>query len=149
WVVTPVRLAPTGRRWRPFPPAAARAVIDGVRVVQGSPGAQPWQQPVVGFLNRAAPAAAVERLDPDARPIIEMSQRTVNLRVTVVIAARYREPTMGPQIVRIEMHRGHGMSGARRPLLIEATQQVVTFVPVKERLEERRFRQFSAHTMIV
>src|SRR5690606_712556 len=82
-------------------------------------------------------------------PIIEMSQRTVNLRVTVVIAARYREPTMGPQIVRIEMHRGHGMSGARRPLLIEATQQVVTLVPVKERLEERRFRQFSEDTRIV
>ena len=73
----------------------------------------------------------------------------MNLCLAVVITAGYREPTMGAQVVGIEMDRGYGVTGTCRSLLVKATEKMVSFMPLKERLEECSFRQRGAYAMVV
>src|SRR6266487_4984461 len=148
-MVLPVRLSPVRRRGSPLPPSPPGAVVHRMRVVEVGTGTQPGQQPVEGFFQRATPARTVERLDPHARSAVQVSQRGVDFRLAMVIAARGGVPAVGARVVRVQLHALDGISSACRALLVEAAGETALLMPLEEGFEEGRLGKGGAGGVVV
>src|SRR5438876_5141316 len=135
-IVLPVRLSPIRRWGSPLPPSSPGAVVHCMGIVEVSTGTHPGQQPVKGFRQRPSPARTVERLDPHARPVVEVSQRGVNFCLAMVIAARGSVPAVSARVVRVQLHTLDGVASTCRMLLVESAEKSALLMPLEERLEQ-------------
>src|SRR6266568_1563567 len=148
-IVLPVRLSPVRRWGSPLPPSPSGAVVHRMWIVEVSTGTQPWQQPVEGFFQRTSPARTVERLDPHAGPVVEVSKRGVNFCLAVVITARSGVPAVGARVVRVQLNALDGVASACRMLLVESAEKASLLMPLEERLEQRHLREGGPRGVVV
>ncbi len=107
-----------------------------MRVVEGRPGLEEGQQPVVGVLQRAAPARGVERLAPDPVVAVEVRHRAVHLDIALVVASGGAEPAVSAEVVGVELGRLDRLPAAGGVQLVGADQHSVPGVPLAQRTEE-------------
>src|SRR5438128_1050618 len=91
----------------------------------------------------------MESLDPRAWPVVEVSKRGVDFRISMVIAARSGIPAVGARVVRVELYALDGVSSTSGALLVESAGKAVFLMPLKKRLEEGCLCERRPRSMVV